>query len=94
MCFCQPKTIRSAPVLCHIKHNSTCQVQSAVLWQAWLLGIAEIEREHIRERQTAEIAAAKQRGVYTGRKQGATKAPTGPEQAQALRARGLKNREF
>jgi len=59
-----------------------------------LFGIAEIEREHIRERQTAGIAAAKQRGVYTGRKKGATKAPTGPEQAPALRARGLKNREI
>ena len=59
-----------------------------------LFGIAEIEREHIRERQTAGIAAAKQRGVYTGRKKGATKVPTGLEQAQALRARGLKNREI
>mgnify|MGYP003776535793 FL=1 len=53
-----------------------------------LFGIAEIERAHIRERQTAGITAAKQRGVYTGRKKGATKAPTGPEQAQELRTWG------
>ena len=43
-----------------------------------MFGIAEIERAHIRERQTAGIAAAKQCGVYTGRKRGTTKAPIGP----------------
>jgi DNA invertase Pin-like site-specific DNA recombinase len=57
-----------------------------------LFGIAEIEREHIRERQAAGIAAAKGKGVYTGRKKGTTKAT--PERARALREKGLKNGEI
>ena len=39
-----------------------------------LFGIAQIEPQHIRERQAIGIATAKQKGVYTGRKQGTTKA--------------------
>jgi len=57
-----------------------------------LFGIAEIEREHIRERQAAGIAAAKGKGVYTGRKKGTTKAK--PERAKALQEQGLKNGEI
>lgn len=52
-----------------------------------LFGIAEIELQHVRERQAAGIALAKQRGVYKGRKRGTTKAK--PAQARALRAKGL-----
>lgn len=57
-----------------------------------LFGIAEIEHQHIRERQAAGIAIAKKKGVYTGRKSGTTKAK--PERAKALRVRGLKNTEI
>lgn len=53
-----------------------------------LFGLAEIELQHIKERQAAGIAVAKQRGVYTGRKKGTTKSK--PERAQELKARGLK----
>ena len=53
-----------------------------------LFGIAEIELQHIRERQAAGIAAAKARGIYTGRKRGTTKAK--PQRAKILRNQGLK----
>ena len=43
---------------------------------------------HIRERQAAGIAAAKGKGVYTGRKKGTTKAT--PERAKALKEQGLR----
>ena len=52
-----------------------------------LFGIAEIELQHAKERQAAGIALAKQRGVYTGRRQGTTKAA--PARARALRKQGL-----
>lgn len=54
---------------------------------ALMLGLAEIEREHIRERQAAGIALAKKNGTYKGRQPGTTKAK--PERAKQLRARGL-----
>lgn len=57
-----------------------------------LFGIAEIEHQHIRERQAAGIAAAKEKGVYTGRKLGTTKAS--PKRAKELKAQGLKNKEI
>ncbi len=44
-----------------------------------------MEQEVRKERQAAGIAAAKERGVYSGRKQGTTKAK--PERAKALRAK-------
>lgn len=53
-----------------------------------LFGIAEIEHQHIRERQAAGIALAKKRGVYTGRRAGTTKAK--PARARELRNQGLK----
>ena len=40
---------------------------------AVLLGVAEMEKETCRERQKAGIEAAKERGVYRGRKAGSTK---------------------
>jgi DNA invertase Pin-like site-specific DNA recombinase len=52
-----------------------------------LFGIAQIEHQHIRERQAIGIAAAKKKGIYTGRKEGTTKAA--PARARALRDRGL-----
>jgi DNA invertase Pin-like site-specific DNA recombinase len=59
---------------------------------AVLFGFAQIELEHIRERQRAGIAAARERGVYTGRVKGTTKGR--PERARQLRAQGLKIAEI
>jgi DNA invertase Pin-like site-specific DNA recombinase len=52
-----------------------------------LFGIAEIELRHAKERQAAGIALAKQRGAYTGRRKGTTRAE--PARARALRTQGL-----
>lgn len=52
-----------------------------------LFGIADIERQHIKERQAAGIEAAKKKSVYTGRKAGTTKAK--PERAKQLKGQGL-----
>lgn len=57
-----------------------------------LFGIAEIELGHIKERQAAGIAVAKEKGTYIGRKTGTTKAK--PERAKALKKQGLKNVEI
>lgn len=53
---------------------------------AVLLGVAEMEQETRRERQRAGIDAAKERGVYLGRRSGSTKAK--PARAKALLAKG------
>lgn len=52
-----------------------------------LFGLAELESEYRRERQTAGIVVAKERGVYRGRQRDTTKAS--PRRAQELRSRGL-----
>ena len=52
-----------------------------------LFGLAEIETEYRRERQAAEITAAKAHGVYHGRQKGTTNVQ--PQRAQTLRQRGL-----
>ena len=52
-----------------------------------LFAIAEIELQHVKERQAAGIALAKSRGVYKGRKPGATK--TNPKRARELRDKGM-----
>jgi DNA invertase Pin-like site-specific DNA recombinase len=57
-----------------------------------LFGLAEIESEYRRERQTAGIAVARGRGVYRGRQRGTTKAL--PCRAQELRSRGLTVQEI
>lgn len=57
-----------------------------------LLGIAEMEQATRRERQRAGIDAAKERGVYQGRKAGTTKAK--PQRAQKLRDKGLTHAEI
>ena len=57
-----------------------------------LLGIAEMEQETRRERQRAGIDAAKERGVYKGRKPGSTKAK--PAQAKRLCTKGLTQSEI
>jgi len=57
-----------------------------------LFAIAEIELQHIRERQAAGIAAAKDKGVYQGRQKGTYKAS--PARARALKAKGMKPGEI
>jgi DNA invertase Pin-like site-specific DNA recombinase len=52
-----------------------------------LFGIAEMELQHVKERQAVGIALAKKRGVFKGRKLGATKAQ--PKRAKELRAKGM-----
>ena len=52
-----------------------------------LFGIAEIELQHVKERQAIGIALAKKNGVYTGRKFGTTKAK--PSRARTLKKQGL-----
>jgi DNA invertase Pin-like site-specific DNA recombinase len=59
---------------------------------ALMFGLAEIEREHIRERQAAGIALAKKRRIYTGRQQGTTKKK--PARAIELRQKGLQINEI
>lgn len=59
---------------------------------AVLLGLAEIELEHRRERQAAGIAVAKRRGRYKGRQAGSTKAK--PARARELRDQGLTTPEI
>jgi DNA invertase Pin-like site-specific DNA recombinase len=54
---------------------------------AVLLGLAEIELEYRKERQTAGIEVAKQKGVYKGRRKGTTKSK--PDRARELRDKGL-----
>lgn len=56
---------------------------------AVLLGVAEMEQEVRQERQRAGIEAAKERGVYKGRKVGATKSGVNPKRAETLRKKGL-----
>jgi DNA invertase Pin-like site-specific DNA recombinase len=57
-----------------------------------LFGMAEMELQHIKERQAAGIAVAKAKGIYKGRQQGATKAR--PERARDLHAKGLTVQEI
>ena len=52
-----------------------------------LFAVAEMEQQTRRERQRAGIEAAKERGVYQGRKPGSTKAS--PTRAKKLREKGL-----
>ncbi len=57
-----------------------------------LFSIAQIELQHIKERQGIGSALAKENGVYTGRKFGTTKAK--PERAKALKTQGLTHAEI
>jgi DNA invertase Pin-like site-specific DNA recombinase len=54
-----------------------------------LFAVAELEQSTRRERQAAGIAAAKERGVYGGRKKGATKAGIDTARVPELRRQGL-----
>jgi DNA invertase Pin-like site-specific DNA recombinase len=55
---------------------------------AVLFAVAEMEQETRRERQAVGIAAAKEKGVYKGRKAGATKKGVRPSRAAQLCDKG------
>jgi len=57
-----------------------------------LFGVAEMEQQTRRERQAAGIAAAKEAGIYIGRKPGTTKAK--PARAKRLADKGLTHGEI
>jgi DNA invertase Pin-like site-specific DNA recombinase len=57
------------------------------LLAAVFFGVAEMEQETRRERQRAGIEAAKERGVYRGRRKGTFKAT--PTRARELQAKGM-----
>ncbi|MEX1039660.1 MAG: recombinase family protein [Pirellulaceae bacterium] len=59
---------------------------------AVLLGVAEMEQSTRRERQKAGIDAARERGVYLGRKAGSTKADK--TRAKALLEKGMTHSEI
>lgn len=59
---------------------------------AVLLGLGQMEQEARHERQQAGIKAARERGVYKGRKPGTTKAS--PARARKLRDKGLTQTEI
>jgi len=83
------KGLRVVSVTQQIDFNGTLGKMLATV----LLGVAEMEREAIHERQTAGIAAAKERGgVYVGRKPGSTKAK--PARAIKLHRQGLTQEEI
>lgn len=58
-----------------------------------LLGIGEMELEHIKERQAVGITEAKKQGKYKGRKPG-TKKKIDENQLIALKQKGAKNTEI
>lgn len=57
-----------------------------------LFGIAEMELQHIKERQAAGIVLAKAKGKYKGRKKGTLKA--NPQRAKVLQAKGFNAKEI
>ena len=59
---------------------------------AVLLGVSEMEQEVRRERQAIGISAAKERGVYFGRKKGTFKGD--PNRVAELRTKGLTDSEI
>jgi DNA invertase Pin-like site-specific DNA recombinase len=65
----------------------TAAPAGSAMWQI-IRVLAEFERSQSTERQAVGIALAKERGVYTGRKVGTTKAE--PARARALKKQGLK----
>jgi len=88
LCDWCDRGLRIVAVTQQIDFNGTLGKMLAAV----LLGVAEMEQETRRERQAAGIAAAKERGVYTGRKPGTLKAS--PERAQELKAKGLGTAEI
>jgi DNA invertase Pin-like site-specific DNA recombinase len=88
LCDWCDKGLRIVSVTQQIDFNGTVGKMLAAV----LLGVAEMEQETRRERQRAGIDAAKERGVYTGRKSGTTKGK--PDRAKKLLAKGLNHSEI
>jgi DNA invertase Pin-like site-specific DNA recombinase len=81
------KGLRVVSVTQQIDFNGTIgRIIAAVM-----LGLAEMEQQTRRERQRVGIEAAKERGVYTGRQTGTTKAK--PQRARDLVEQGLTHGE-
>ena len=78
------KSIRVVSVTQQIDFNGA----AGKLIASVLFAIAEMEQETRRERQAVGIAVAKENGVYTGRKPGATKAGVDTKRAAELREQG------
>ena len=88
LCDWCERGLRVVSVTQQIDFNGTIGKMLAAV----LLGVAEMEQETRRERQRAGIEAAKERGVYLGRRPGTTKAK--PERATELRNKGLTQHEI
>ncbi len=88
LCDWCERGLRIVSVTQQIDFNGTVGKMLAAV----LLGVAEMEQETRRERQRAGIDAAKERGVYLGRKAGTTKAK--PTRARKLRDKGLTPEEI
>lgn len=61
---------------------------------ALVRAVVEMESELRREKQSIGILAAKEKGVFKGRKRGAFKIEAGPQKAVLLRDQGLSNEEI
>lgn len=88
LCDWCERGLRVVSVTQQIDFNGTIGKMLAAV----LLGVAEMEQETRRERQRAGIEAAKERGVYFGRKAGTTKAK--PTRAKQLADKGLTHVEI
>jgi DNA invertase Pin-like site-specific DNA recombinase len=88
LCGWCDKKLRVVSVTQQIDFNGTIGKMIAAV----LFGVAEMEQHNRRERQAAGIAAAKERGIYLGRRPGATKAK--PKRAIELRRKGSKDSEI
>lgn len=88
LCDWCEKGLRVVSVTQQIDFNGTVGKMLAAV----LLGVAEMEQETRRERQRAGIDAAKERGVYQGRKLGTTKGK--PDRARRLLDKGLNHSEI
>lgn len=88
LCWWTDKGIRVVSVTQQIDLTGTVGKMMAAV----LLGVAEMEQETRRERQAAGIAAAKEKGIYLGRKPGATK--VSPAKVAELRGRGWSDTEI
>ncbi|MBC8875299.1 MAG: recombinase family protein [Planctomycetes bacterium] len=88
LCDWCDKSLRVVSVSQQIDFNGTVgKIIASVLF-----GVAEMEQQTRRERQAAGIAAAKEAGVYIGRKPGTTKAK--PARAKRLADKGLTHGEI
>ena len=88
LCDWCERGLRVVSVTQQIDFNGTVGKMLAAV----LLGVAEMEQQNRRERQAAGIAAAKEAGVYFGRRAGTTKAQ--PKRASQLRKKGLTDNEI